>query len=147
MAVADTAEHKPDAPISGRRQRPGRSHLDEATKMRIVHLHGQGYTYRKIGKEIGRDHSVVSSVVSRWQREGTVKRARGSGRPRKTSPQIDKLIMSAVMADRSVNTTELKGNMDLKNLSKSTISRRIRESGEYLKMDASKVINYPDDRV
>ena len=78
-----------------------------------------------------RDHKVVSRVIRRWSQDRTLEYKPKPGRPRKTSPQTDRLIMRSVRANRFLSATDLKENMALQYLSSATIIRRIKETGEF----------------
>lgn len=95
------------------------------TKVLIVSMHGQGKSYREIGKAVGADHKVVSAVIRNWTLNHSLDRKKGGGRPRKTSPQTDGMIVRAVTANRYVSLNDLRENLALRDLSKSTIARRI----------------------
>lgn len=111
--------------------RPPYSQTNEVTKLQILHLHGQGKSYREIGRIVGSTHKVVSRVVRRFLAQKTIDRKKGSGRPRKTSPQTDRMIVRTVAGNRFTAISQISESLVLGNLSESTISRRIRETGDF----------------
>jgi len=105
--------------------------LTVAEKVHIVAMHGQGISNRKIGEAMGRSHGAVARTIKAWEQNERLERSSGSGRKRKTSAADDRGILREVRKDRFVSTFDILALAPYQHLSASTISRRIRESGEF----------------
>ena len=64
---------------------PGKPKSEEIKKL-IVEAKRNGETDRIVAARFHVDRATVSRIYTRWREERTVKRRRGSGRPRKTTP-------------------------------------------------------------
>uniref|UniRef100_K3WCJ8 Sleeping Beauty transposase HTH domain-containing protein n=1 Tax=Globisporangium ultimum (strain ATCC 200006 / CBS 805.95 / DAOM BR144) TaxID=431595 RepID=K3WCJ8_GLOUD len=60
----------------------------------------EGLTYAAISSELNIPHDTVRAIVRKAKKTGTVHTAPRSGRPRKTSDIVDKVIMQAVKANQ-----------------------------------------------
>jgi transposase len=100
-------------------------------KIKIIEMHASGHSFRSIGRYLDRDKTMISNMIKKWKEENTLDRAKGSGRPRKTSPNTDRFIVRCVKANRFTTIPDLLTNSALANLSMTTIRRRIHESGEF----------------
>lgn len=75
--------------------------------------------------------SVAVAIINVWEQNERLERASGSDRKRKTSAAGDRGILREVRRDRFVFTVDILALAPYLHLSASTISRRIRESGEF----------------
>jgi transposase len=105
--------------------------IDDVQKARIFQAIQDGRSYRSIANELGTTKSTIERLMRRWDRFGDFKRKAGSGRPRKTSVQTDRLIIRTVQNDRFISASKIKSDLALTNISIDTIERRIRSLGEY----------------
>lgn len=60
----------------------------------------EGMTYAKISGQLNIPHDTVRAIVRKAKKTGTVQTAPRSGRPRKTSDIVDKVIIQAVKANQ-----------------------------------------------
>lgn len=66
-----------------------------------VHKHeNEGLTYATISGQLNIPHDTVRAIVRKAKKTGTVQTAPRSGRPRKTSDIVDKVIIQAVKANQ-----------------------------------------------
>lgn len=107
------------------------SQLSEAEKISIIYMHGQGHSNVQIGAAMGRSDKAVGRVLKKWFEEDSVERTKGSGRKRKTSAADDRAIVREVRKDRFISCADIVLQEPFTHLSISTISRRIRECGEF----------------
>lgn len=121
-----------------KRQRPGRKQLTSHEKISIIQFHASGLSFREIGRRLDRNHKIISHVVKNWHAKNDIKRATGSGRPRKTSPQTDRMIRRIIMTNRFSSISDLMLCPVLTNLSRQTINRRVTEKGDFKSYWASK---------
>ena len=76
-----------------------RKHKFEEIKKLIVEAKQNRETDRDVAARFHIGKSTVSDMYKRWREERTVKRKRGSGRPRKTTNRQDRLLVRLVKAD------------------------------------------------
>lgn len=111
-------------------QRQKRAEYSEETRAQCVRRHKEGASYGAIAKELQIPHDTVRAIVRRVKRTGNVFSARRSGRPRKTSGIIDKIILEAVKVGQRCSAKsiqeELLRDFDVK-VSAETVRRRVQE--------------------
>ncbi|XP_014772988.1 uncharacterized protein LOC106871172 [Octopus bimaculoides] len=99
---------------------------------RIVCLHQEGKSNSVIVTTVGRSRSVVQRVVARFKSSGSTDAKPKSGRPRKTSPRQDHVMIRMSLKDRFKSAIEISrefsSTSDI-NVSHKTVSRRLRGSG------------------
>ena len=78
-----------------------------------------------------RENSTISRLVKKYKHTGKTERSAGSGRKPKTSKKEDHYILNAVKKNRKITCSEIKLDLNLTNISKWTISRRIKASGDF----------------
>ena len=57
-----------------------------------------GLSCRKTGRELGRNHVIISRLIRRCQQTNDVKNRNRSGQPHKTSPQEDRALLPRIAA-------------------------------------------------
>ncbi|GMF24930.1 unnamed protein product [Phytophthora lilii] len=78
-----------------------RAEYSEETRALCVRRHEtEGASYASIAKELGIPHDTVRAIVRKAKRTGSVSSAPRSGRPRKTSGIVDKVILETVKANK-----------------------------------------------
>ncbi|XP_065653047.1 uncharacterized protein LOC136080359 [Hydra vulgaris] len=97
----------------------------------IIEAADQGESRRSIEKRFKRKNSIICRLVKKYKHTGTAERSVGSRRKPKTSKKEDRYILNAVKKDRKITCFEIKLDLNLTNISKWTIFRRIKASGEF----------------
>lgn len=110
--------------------------LSPETAAKIIVYAKENKTQREIvdlmAKEFGVEvnQSTVCRIVSRNDIHGTVKRKPGSGRPRKTTPRVDRTLKRLALSNRKQSFQQLSNSLHLSTgirLTKPTISSRLKE--------------------
>jgi len=91
--------------------------------------HGGNASYADTASRMKVSKSTVRRILKLYEEDRLCERRVGSGRPRETSDRDNNHIVLAVQRNRNITCSEIKDNLGL-NVSVSTISRRINESGE-----------------
>lgn len=117
----------PSAHVSGRRTK--KAEYSPETRALCVHKHEvDGMSYASIAKELGIPQDSVRAIVRKANRTGSVQNAPRSGRPRKTSEIVDRVILQAVKANERSSAKSIQENL-LKvfnvKVSSETIRRRV----------------------
>lgn len=107
----------------------GISHLTQPEKVLIIQMMEDGGNYTQIARKLGRQRLTVQRFHRRWREHGTLERASGQGRKRKTTEREDRLIINLIKRDRFITSTEIQAHPSLQHVSKRLISERIKESG------------------
>ena len=77
-----------------------REHIGESLRQRVVDMVTlSGMSYRDVCSSLAKDgvwvpRSTVGRIILRWKKFGNLARSKGSGRPRKTTPRIDRRLCS-----------------------------------------------------
>ena len=100
-------------------------------KMVIVALYETLGTYEAVAEKVGRTRTTVLNTVRKYNATKSYKTIKRSGRPRKTSPTDDRKILIDMQKDRDITAEQLLKANPILQVSKDTIRRRIRESGEF----------------
>lgn len=119
--------------------------LTSYKKGQITAFKASGKSARWIAMEIGFHRSTVYAFLNNLK-AGIFTRKVGSGRPRKTSPHTDRLIVRHITKNRFSTANDLKeefptllgGEDGSPTISDSTIRRRIKESGKFKSYWAAK---------
>ena len=80
-------------------------HLTQIEIGKIIGYSDAGWSNRKIGSKLKRNHKTISAVLKKQKETGKVIRKSGSGRPKKLSPQTARALGRAVNADRFITAT------------------------------------------
>ena len=96
-------------------------------RWQIVGAHRCGVEKSVIASSLNISKSTVREVLARYRERGTVARKQGSGRPRKTNPRDDGLLVRLVKAHPFSPAPLIKWRWGLP-LSSSTIRRRLKEN-------------------
>ncbi|KAG0430316.1 hypothetical protein HPB47_022805 [Ixodes persulcatus] len=88
--------------------------------------------------------ATVSRVPQAYYREGRIADLPRGGRERATSTEEDKLIVAACVVDPFLSAREIRDELELENVSVSTIRRRLHEAGIHSRIVAQKTLL--DDR-
>ena len=96
----------------------------------ILALRDAKHSNYEIGSRIGRAESTVSSFLKRFKNRGSIENHASPGRPRKTTPRMDRTIVRMVKSDRRVTTKDIASELGPSvDISTRTIRRRINEAG------------------
>ncbi|RLN95176.1 hypothetical protein BBJ28_00005744 [Nothophytophthora sp. Chile5] len=110
-------------------KRVKRAEYSEETRAQCVHRHQtDGASYAVIAKELGMPHDSVRAIVRKAKRTGSVSSAPRSGRPRKTSSLVDKVILQAVKNNECCSAKAIQEELDRVfqvKVSSETIRRRV----------------------
>lgn len=116
--------------------RRGHVHLSETEVGRILALNHLGRSHAFIARHLDRDESTIRRFIKR-KNENDAAGQNGQndekrGRKRKTNTRDDRQILLAVSRDGSISIPKVKRDVaGAANLSKRSISNRIRESGRF----------------
>jgi IS30 family transposase len=116
--------------------------VSDHQKGAIIAYKASGKSKTYIANQLGLHHSTISNVLGRHAAGESVDRKKGSGRPRKTSVQTDRLIIREMMKDPFITAKEIQNNLALNvdsddedggvvDLCLETIRNRIKENGEF----------------
>ena len=107
------------------------SPLTDIESTSIIHAHGRGMSSNAIASLHGVGRSQVRTVIKKFLQGQKVTRKGGPGRPRKTTPNQDRKIVSDVKRNPRLSCRDIQSiNSDL-NVSTATVRRRIVETGEF----------------
>ncbi|KAM7293698.1 hypothetical protein ISCGN_023296 [Ixodes scapularis] len=84
--------------------------------------------------------ATVSRVLQAYYREGRIADLPRGGRERATSTEEDKLIVAACVVDPFLSAREIRDELELENVSVSTIRRRLHEAGIHSRIAAQKTL-------
>ena len=85
-----------------------RQNLDYSVRQAIVKLHKEKHTIREISEKVKRSKSVVDRVVKSYNDTGKIVCAFKTGRPRKSSARVDRIMQRMSLKDRFKSCTEIK---------------------------------------
>ncbi len=105
------------------------SRLTDYERWTCIILHDNGFTNVSIAEKLDISRNTVAAVIKRFQKNGSPNSGSRSGRPRKTSPVIDRRIVQ--YAKKTIFTTPLKikRKLELSLISQQTVRRRVAEKG------------------
>ena len=98
----------------------------------------EGNSCRTIGTLCNCSGSQVCRIIRKFLETGSIDRKTGSGRKRKTSEKMDRLIRRQVRVDRKVSSYQIRKDLELNFVSVHTIRRRITETFEFKSYWATK---------
>ncbi|ELT97239.1 hypothetical protein CAPTEDRAFT_217356 [Capitella teleta] len=101
--------------------------LTPTKRAQIVALNDLGYSERKIAMKLTCSKTAVHTALANHRVRGSYTDQKRTGRPRKTTPQDDRVIRRAVVKSPSSSLTKLRSILLDRGvrLDKSTISRRV----------------------
>lgn len=105
--------------------------LSVTQRLLLVDLRNQGQSYGQISQATGYSRSTIQSVINKYQTKDTVLDLDGRGRRRKTTPQIDRSIVSMVQSDRRLSAVQIARQLqesDSIAVSAQTIRNRLHDS-------------------
>lgn len=108
-----------------------RPRISDETRHQVVFYHQQKMGYKKIAQTLYLAQSTVRNIIKKHQRTGTVNDLPKTGRPRKTSKRVDKLIVKQFdeMPFSTARDVEKYINENnLANISSQTVRRRSKEA-------------------
>uniref|UniRef100_A0A914D463 Transposase n=1 Tax=Acrobeloides nanus TaxID=290746 RepID=A0A914D463_9BILA len=85
---------------------PGKPKSEEIKKL-IIEAKQAGETDRVVAARFHVSQGTVSNIYKRWREERTVKRRRGSGRPRKTTHEQARLLVRQVKKDPFMTAVQM----------------------------------------
>ena len=98
----------------------------------IISHHEEGKSIRAISRVVGRSVAVVHRIIDNFKNSGSLDAKPKTGRPRKTTPREDRMIVSICKKDRfktaSAIARELNESTNI-NVSRKTVSRRLVDCG------------------
>ncbi|XP_029656997.1 uncharacterized protein LOC115231043 [Octopus sinensis] len=110
-------------------------------KQKIVCLHQEGKSNSVIATTVGRSRSVVQGIVARFKSSGLINTKPQTGRPRETSTTQDRIIVRMSLRDWFKSAAEISREFSSTsdvNVSRKTVSRRLRGSGLLARAPAKK---------
>ncbi|GFW91125.1 transposable element Tcb1 transposase [Trichonephila clavipes] len=111
-----------------------RHHIDDFMRGRIIGKIEEGRKKTDVAREFDIAHSVVSRLWKSFKTTGMCSRRHGGGRVRSTTPAEDRYIILSAKRNRRT-TDQQKANQFLaasgKQISRKTVSRRLRGGGLY----------------
>jgi len=105
--------------------------LSADEKRLIIMWDDQGYCPARIAALLHRNRSTISRFLLRHENESSDNSTENRGKERITSEREDRRILNLVERDRFVTTKEILEGLDRQNVSRWTVARRIRESGDF----------------
>lgn len=117
--------------VKAARPTKSKSYLSEAIRSRIVQAREDGFTCEAIAKRFECNKATVSRICRRFAEKGSWSVLAKSGRKRITSPTTDRAILIAAKKNPLATSNMIQKDLNLKCVSKSTIRRRITETGEF----------------
>jgi transposase len=99
--------------------------LPNDVKAAIVADKATGSSALSLAKKYKVGYKQVLGLLSRWDREHTLERKPGSGRPRKTTPAQDRKILLDVKRCAKMTGEDIRKLGALENISEKTVRRRI----------------------
>lgn len=106
--------------------------LNATQAARAVTLIEQGCTYGHVAQTLRVSKSVVHRVVKRYRQTGQYTRLAGQGRKRKTVARDDRFIVTSVLRNRTLTSSEVRTRLqDVRNVTVSTktVRRRLKSAG------------------
>ena len=91
----------------------------------ILGMMESGVSARAAAAKFNVDKSVAGLIWAKSRSGGGLGRAVGSGRPKKTTPREDKMVVRMVKKDRDTTAEQIKEQLNLQHISDSTVYRRI----------------------
>lgn len=107
-----------------------RRHLTEGEMFRAVGMLEAGMRQVDVAAALRTTQSVISRLASRYRETGSV-RERHDGRPRATTPRMDRFIQLSARRNRSITASELSNRLNQVHqvrVSRNTIYRRLQEA-------------------
>lgn len=98
----------------------------------IVKLHSRGYKVCKIAQIVKRKWCSVQSVLRHWKKTGTVHPKPRTGRPKKTTPRIERKISQLAQRNRKLTLTQMQITLQKElnvEISTATLRRRLHSMG------------------
>lgn len=107
-------------------------HTNIQLRETVINLSLQGKVSREIAKCLLIDKSTVNRIIAKYKSTNSLVDKPRSGRPRKTTKRVDKMIKRKSVADVKKTAMDISRELREENLadvSRSTISRRLKEVG------------------
>ena len=98
--------------------------------MRIIGAYDAGAKPKDIRRDFNVSKSALKRIVKKFKEKGSISNSPGQGRKRKTSPTDDHAIMISVKKKPFSTVRKIRADVNLPEVSLTTIARRIKESGE-----------------
>lgn len=98
----------------------------------VINLSQQGKVSREIAKVLLIDKSTVNRIITKYKSTNSLIDKPRSGKPRKTTKRVDKIIKTKSIADVKKTAVDISRELReeyLADVSRSTISRRLKEVG------------------
>lgn len=119
--------------------RTGKRNLSEAQRALILDKRlNQKNSYVDIAKEVGCSHSTCIYVVKRYMATGSLLDAPKTGRPRVTTTRDDRTIVQMSEKDRKLTAVDIKKQFKVRNVSISTVQRRLSDHGLFGRIGRNK---------
>ena len=107
-------------------------YLEKEVREKVINLIRKGKTYQEVSSLLSIPKSTIAYTFKRYQQGyGFCDRLK-CGRPRKTTPRLDKLIRRKSVKDPRKSAIEISrelSEVNLCNVSRSTVTRRIHDFG------------------
>lgn len=85
--------------------------ISEEIRYKIVHLHKEGQSQRKISKKTGVSKTGVQKILKRYRENGTPNNQGRPGRPRKLSPDDKRYLEISSLIDRTKSSSALASDL------------------------------------
>lgn len=108
------------------------SDLNATQVARAVTLIETGHTYQNVATTLGVSKSVIHRVVKRYRQTGEYTRLAGQGRKKKTVARDDRFIVSTVLRNRILTSSQVKTKLQEVRgvtISTKTVRRRLKAAG------------------
>ena len=78
-----------------------------ALRERVVNLHAEGTSVRKIAKQLDLKRSTVHNIIKKFERLGEIANIEGRGRKKKTTERTDRFIKELAMKNRRMSAKDI----------------------------------------
>ena len=102
-----------------------RTHLTDAEKRLIVKLSQDGMKAKQISAAAGVKLASVYTLLRRQKLQGTTGRAKGSGKPRKLTPRVLRILKRIIVLNRRATLAELTSSLPVM-IHRNTVRRALR---------------------
>lgn len=101
-------------------------------RLKIIFMVERGDSYSKIAKEMSTTPGAISKIISKKKDTGNVADKQRSGRPRKTTPREDRILVRTCLENRRLSALDIQKKIEKDqgiHLGKRTVQKRLSEAG------------------
>lgn len=124
-------------------------HTNIQVRELVIHHSQQGKVSREIADLLQIDKSTVNRIINKFKTTNSLKDKPRSGRPRKTTARTDKIIKRKSVADPRKTAVDIANELrdeNLADVSRSTVSRRLKEVGLIGRIGVKKPLIKPKNK-